>query len=284
MKVVWYGNPGQERPALVDNDGRLRDVGSIISDINPASLSSPAWQQLCEIKNIDALPDVGSEHDVRLGPCVAGVGKLICMGLNERAHSSEINVSGIKPTIFLKATSSISGPQDAVIFPKVGQKLDWEAELAVVIGTKCKYVSEGEADRFIAGFCILNDLSDRHWQADIRGNLTLVTQAKCFDTFGPIGPYLVTKQEIANPDALQIKLWVNGELRQDSNSRDYIYGVNRAIEFCSQFFTLFPGDVISMGSGPGNAFTWTKYLEIGDRVKASIDGLGTQEYSITAEA
>ncbi|CUT12719.1 24diketo3deoxyLfuconate hydrolase [Bradyrhizobium sp.] len=171
-----------------------------------------------------------------------------------------------------------------MIFPKVGQKLDWEAELAVVIGTKCKYVSEGEADRFIAGFCILNDLSDRHWQADIRGNLTLVTQAKCFDTFGPIGPYLVTKQEIANPDALQIKLWVNGELRQDSNSRDYIYGVNRAIEFCSQFFTLFPGDVISMGSGPGNAFTWTKYLEIGDRVKASIDGLGTQEYSITAGA
>jgi 2-keto-4-pentenoate hydratase/2-oxohepta-3-ene-1,7-dioic acid hydratase in catechol pathway len=285
MKLVRYGKIGHERPALVDGNGRLRDIGSIVPDIDNVSLASPAWAKLRSIEDLNALPEVASLDGVRLGPCVTGVGKVICMGLNERAHSSEIKAgAAANPIIFLKATSSISGAQDPVVYPKIGQKLDWEAELAIVIGKRCKYVKHDAAREVIAGYCILNDMSDRHWQTDQNGRMTLVTTAKCFDTFAPLGPLLVTPDEIDNPDSLQIKLWVNSELRQDFNSCDYVYGVNRAIEFCSQFFTLFPGDIISMGSGPGNAFTWKKYLEVGDRVKATIEGLGVQEFSVAAEA
>jgi 2-keto-4-pentenoate hydratase/2-oxohepta-3-ene-1,7-dioic acid hydratase in catechol pathway len=161
--------------------------------------------------------------------------------------------------------------------------MDWETELAIVIGQRCKYVEAASAHEVIAGYCILNDVSDRHWQTDHSGQFTLVTQAKSFDTFAPLGPHLVTPDEIANPDALAIKLWVNGVQRQDFNSSDYIYGVREAVAFCSQFFTLYPGDVIAMGSGPGNGFTWNEYLKIGDQVTASIDGLGIQEFSIVEE-
>jgi 2,4-diketo-3-deoxy-L-fuconate hydrolase len=165
MKLVRYGKLGQERPALIDPAGRLRDVSAIIPDIDSARLASPAWTALRDLGDETALPDLGSADGVRLGPCVRGVGKIICLGLNERAHSAAIKAgSDSKPIIFLKATSSISGAQDAVIYPKIGQKLDWETELAVVIGKRCKYVANGATREVIAGYCILNDMSDRHWQ------------------------------------------------------------------------------------------------------------------------
>lgn len=285
MKLVRYGQVGMERPALIDGEGRLRDLSSIIPDIDNVTLGTAAWNSLATIKDTSSLPDAGPADGVRLGPCVSGVRKLICLGLNERAHSGEIRAgAAAKPIMFIKASSSISGAQDPVIYPKVGQKLDYETELAVVIGKRCKYVERQSAMDVVAGFCIVNDMSDRHWQTDHNGNMTLVASAKSFDTFAPMGPFLVTPDEIEDPNALQIKLWVNEELRQDFNSNAYIYDVARAVEFCSQFFTLEPGDVISMGSGPGNGFTWKKFLQVGDRVKASVEGLGAQEFSIAAEA
>lgn len=284
MKLVRYGQVGMERPALIDREDRLRDLSSIIRDIDSVTLGSDAWRRLVSLQDPSILPDVGPAASVRLGPCVAGVRKLICLGLNERAHADEIRAgAAANPIMFIKASSSISGAQDPVIYPKVGQKLDYETELAIVIGKRCKYVEQRSAMEVVAGFCILNDMSDRHWQTDHYGNMTLVASAKSFDTFAPMGPYMVTPDEIDDPNALQIKLWVNDELRQDFNSNAYIYDVAQAVEFCSQFFTLEPGDVISMGSGPGNGFTWKRFLQVGDRIRASVEGLGSQEFSIVAE-
>jgi 2-keto-4-pentenoate hydratase/2-oxohepta-3-ene-1,7-dioic acid hydratase in catechol pathway len=283
MKLVRHGPAGQERPAAIDSQGRLRDLTSILPDIDSTTLGSPAWQRLLATEGLDALPDLGPSEGARLGPCVGSVGKVICMGLNERAHSREINHAAQPPTIFLKPTSSITGARDPVIYPKIGRKVDWETELAIVIGQRCKYVKADAAASVIAGYCILNDVSDRHWQTDYSGKFTLVTQAKSFDTFAPLGPWLVTPDGIHDPDKLPIKLWVNGVQRQDFSSADYILGVRQAVEFCSQFFTLFPGDVIAMGSGPGNGFSWNKYLDVGDTVRATVEGLGVQEFSIVAE-
>lgn len=285
MKLVRHGTAGHERPAAIDERGHLRDLGAIVNDIDGPSLASDAWRAFLAQGRLDALPDVGPAQDVRLGPCVGGVGKLVCMGINERRHTHQIGVtSGAKPTMFLKPVSAINGAQDPVIYPRIGQKVDWETELAIVIGQRCKYVEAARAHEVIAGYCILNDVSDRHWQTDHTGQFTLITPAKSFDTFAPLGPCLVTPDEIANPDALAIKLWVNDVLRQDFSSADYIYGVREAIAYCSQFFTLHPGDVIAMGSGPGNGFHWNEYLKVGDRVTATIEGLGRQEFPIVAEA
>ena len=283
MKLVRYGAAGLERLGLVDAAGRLRDLSGLIPDISSATIGSSAWSSLANL-DPDSLPEIGPEPNERLGPCVGGVGKLICLGLNERAHANQIQAgASTPPLIFLKATSSIAGAQDPVEYPRDGKKLDWEAELAVVIGKRCKYVTKKEARSVVAGYCILTDISDRHWQTDHNGRMTLVTTAKSFDAFAPMGRYLVTPDEVENPDQLPIKLWVNGELRQDFSSADYIYGVDQAIAFTSTFFTLFPGDVISLGSGPGNGFAWKSFLEVGDRVSASVEGLGRQDFSITAE-
>lgn len=285
MKLVRHGPPRQERPAALDSQGHLRDLGTIVTDIDGPTLASSAWRDFVANGRIDALPDLGPVRDARLGPCVGGVGKLVCMGINERSHTQQIGVaSAAKPTIFLKPTSCITSALDPVVYPRIGQKMDWETELAIVIGRRCKYIDAASAQEVIAGYTILNDLSDRHWQTDHNGQFTLVTQAKSFDTFAPLGPWLVTPDEIPDPDALAIRLWVNGVQRQDFNSADYIYHVREAVAFCSQFFTLHPGDVISMGSGPGNGFSWNEYLKVGDRVTAAIEGLGQQEFPIVAEA
>lgn len=284
MKLVRHGLPGHERPALLDSQGHLRDLGAIMADVDGPALASSDWREFVARGRIDALPDLGPVRDARLGPCVGNVGKLVCMGINERTHTQQIGVAaGAKPTMFLKPSSCITGAQGPVIYPRIGQKMDWETELAVVIGQRCKYLEAERAHEVIAGYTILNDLSDRHWQTDHNGQFTLVTQAKSFDTFAPLGPWLVTPDEIADPDALSIRLWVNETLRQDFNSADYIYHVRDAVAFCSRFFTLYPGDVISMGSGPGNGFSWNEYLKVGDRVTASIEGLGQQEFQIVAE-
>ena len=284
MKLVRHGLPGQERPAALDNHGHLRDLSAVVADIDGPSLASSVWREFVAHGRLDALPDLGPVADTRLGPCVGGVGKLVCMGINERTHTQQIGVaSAAKPTMFLKPTSCITSAQGPVVYPRIGQKVDWETELAVVIGQRCKYIDATDAIGVIAGYTIVNDVSDRHWQTDHNGQFTLVTQAKSFDTFAPLGPWLVTPEEISDPDALSIKLWVNDELRQDFGSADYIYHVREAVAFCSRFFTLHPGDVIAMGSGPGNGFSWNSYLKVGDRVTATIEGLGQQEFTIVAE-
>ena len=287
MKLVRHGAPGKERPAAIDANGRLRDLGGLIGDIDNEALGSEAWKRVCQlpVNELNSLPDLGAASEARLGPCVGGVGKVVCMGLNERNHALEIKAEeGRKPNVFLKPTSAINGPGDPVMYPKVAQKVDWENELAIVIGERCKHVQADAALDGIAGFCIMNDMSDRHWQTEpATGKMSRLVLGKAFDTFAPLGPWLVTPDEIPDPDALSIKLWVNDKLRQDFSSADYIYNVRETVAFCSQFFTLYPGDVIAMGSGPGNAFTWNEYLKVGDVVRGTIEGLGTQEFRIVEE-
>jgi 2-keto-4-pentenoate hydratase/2-oxohepta-3-ene-1,7-dioic acid hydratase in catechol pathway len=187
-----------------------------------------------------------------------------------------------EPVKFYKPTSSITGPNDPIIYPRVGKRVDWEAELAIVIGARCKYVEETDARKFMAGFCIINDVSDRYWQIDRGGGQA--STGKQFDTFAPLGPYLVTPDEMDRPDALSIRTWVNGIQRQDFSSADYIYKVDAVVAYCSKLFTLEPGDVIAMGSGPGNAAHWGgAFLNPGDVMRVEIEGLGTQENRIVAE-
>lgn len=283
MRFVRYGEPGQERPAIIDAGDRLRDISAIVPDIDGAALSGPAWSTLAAL-DPDALPDLGPASEHRLGPCVGRTGKIICMGLNEGTHSQEIGTDhSAGPTFFFKPVSAITGAGDDVLYPRIGREMDWEAELALVIGKTCKHVPEDEADSVVAGYCILNDLSDRHWQRDAKGKLNHVSTAKGFDTFAPIGPYLVTADEVGDANALDVRLWVNGELRQQFNTRDYIFNTRKAIAYCSQFMTLQAGDVISMGSGPGNGIYWGFFLKAGDRVRTEIAPLGAQDFLIREE-
>jgi 2-keto-4-pentenoate hydratase/2-oxohepta-3-ene-1,7-dioic acid hydratase in catechol pathway len=281
MKLVRYGEPGNERPGLVDSRSDIRDLEKVIRNINSDTIASPQW---CALKSVnpETLPNLGAMSKHRLGACVGNVGKIICIGLNEKSHSQQMGVDVQKePIFFFKPTSSITGPSDPIYYPKVAQRVDWEAEIGIVIGKRCKYVSEKDARAVIAGFCIINDVSDRYWQLD--KGFGQASTGKQFDTFAPLGPFLVTPDEMNDPDNLNIKTWVNGEERQNFNSSDYIVKVDGIVAYCSQLFTLYPGDVIAMGSGPGNGAFWGQFLKLGDVMKVEIDGLGTQENLIVTE-
>ena len=280
MKLFRHGPIGSEKPGVVDAAGTARDLTGVVPDIAGDVLSDAG---LARIKDTDlgALPTV--DADARFGPCVAGTGKFICIGLNYADHAAE---SGLdvppEPVVFMKATSAICGPNDPIIIPRGSAKTDWEVELAVIIGTRAKYVSEADAMNHVAGFAVTNDVSERGFQIERSGQWT---KGKSCDNFGQIGPYLVTREEVADPQDLAIWLTVNGETMQNGSTATMVYGVAHVVSYLSQFMTLHPGDVISTGTPPGVGMGRTpqRYLKPGDVVELGIEGLGQQRQDVIAD-
>ena len=273
MKLLRYGPAGAERPAMLDDGGTIRDLSGLVGDIGGVTLSDVAIERL---RGIDAAHLPAVDASVRLGPCVAGTGKFICIGLNYSDHAAETGATvPSEPIIFMKATSAICGPDDAIIIPRGSQKTDWEVELAFVIGRRAKYVSEADAMTYVAGYCVCNDVSERAFQAERQGQWT---KGKSGDHFGPIGPWLVTRDEVADPQALPMWLKVNGETRQDGSTATMVYGIAHLVSYLSQFMSLEPGDVISTGTPPGVGMGMKPptYLKAGDVIELGIEGLGQQ--------
>ena len=278
MKFLRYGEAGAERPGLLDRDGRIRDLSDHIDDLRGAVLGD-----LAALSGLDpaSLPLV--EGAPRLGPPVAGTGKMICIGLNYADHAAESGMAvPPEPVIFMKATSAICGPDDPIVIPRGSEKTDWEVELAVIIGKTAKYVGEAEAMDHVAGFAIANDVSERAFQAERQGQWT---KGKSCDNFGQIGPWLVTPDEVADPKALAMWLKVNGETRQDGSTATMVYKVPFLIQYLSQFMSLHPGDVISTGTPPGVGMGMKppRYLKAGDVVELGIEGLGSQRQDVVAD-
>ena len=280
MKLVRFGAPGQEKPGLVDREGRLRDLSGHVDDLRGAALSDDGLARLAAIDR-QSLPEI--QGDVRLGPCVAGTGKFICIGLNYADHAAETGAQvPPEPVIFMKATSAICGPFDPIVLPRGSTKTDWEVELAVIIGTAAKYVSQADALSHVAGYALTNDVSERAFQLERAGQWT---KGKSCDSFGPLGPWLVTRDEIPDPQNLAMWLTVNGEKRQDGSTRTMVYTVAHVISALSQFMTLHPGDVISTGTPPGVGMGMKPpcYLKAGDVVELAIEGLGRQRQEVIAD-
>ena len=277
MKLLRYGPQGHEKPGLLDAEGKIRDVSRLVGDIGGEFLLPEALERLRKIKS-SSLPMI--ETPVRYGPCVAHVGKFICIGLNYSDHAAE---SGAKvpaePILFMKATSAISGPNDEVVIPQESTKTDWEVELGVVIGQPAKYVSEKNALAHVAGYCVINDLSERAFQLEGTGQWV---KGKSADTFGPIGPWLVTRDEIENPQNLKLWLEVNGHRYQNGSTSTMIFGVAHLVSYVSRFMSLQPGDIISTGTPPGVGLGQKppKYLRSGDVIRLGVDGLGEQKQAV----
>lgn len=273
MKLVRYGLPGNEKPGLLDAQGRLRDLSAHVADIAGATLTPAGLQRLAALDPLK-LPLV--EGQPRLGPCVAGTGKFICIGLNYSDHAAETGATvPSEPIIFMKATSAIVGPNDAIEIPRGSTKTDWEVELGIVIGKPAKYVSEADAMDHVAGYCLINDVSERAFQIERQGQWT---KGKSADTFGPIGPWLATRDELPDPQRLPMWLEVNGVRRQNGSTATMVYGVRHLVAYLSQFMSLQPGDIISTGTPPGVGMGLKPpvYLKAGDVVTLGIEGLGNQ--------
>ena len=280
MKLLRYGPPGQEKPGLLDAAGDIRDLSGMIADVAGDALLPESLERLRRLDTA-TLPKVSGSP--RLGACVSGVGKFLCVGLNYSDHAAE---SGMKvpsePIIFMKATSAICGPNDPIIIPRGSEKTDWEVELAVIIGTKAKYVSEAEALRYVAGYAVANDVSERAFQAERQGQWT---KGKSCDNFGQLGPWLVTRDEVPDPQDLSMYCKVNGQVMQDGSTRTMVYGVAHLVSYLSQFFTLHPGDVISTGTPPGVGLGMRppRFLKAGEVVELGIQGLGDQRQDVIAD-
>ncbi len=277
MKLVRYGNPGKEKPGLIDADGKLRDLSGVIGDIDPSQLGDAAIAKLRRLKTAN-LPLVRGKP--RMGSPVKGVRKFIAIGLNYADHAAESNLPIPKePIVFMKATSCIQGPNDPVMLPKGSVKTDWEVELGIVIGTTARYVSQKDALNYVAGYCTINDVSEREYQIERGGTWD---KGKGCDTFGPIGPWLVTRDEVPNPQKLGMWLDLNGKRVQTGSTKTMIFGVAKIISYVSQFMTLEPGDVITTGTPPGVGMGMKPplYLKKGDVMKLGIDGLGEQEQTV----
>ena len=273
MKLVRYGNPGKEKPGLIDAEGKLRDLSAVVKDIGPEQLSDAALAKLLKLKT-DKLPLVRGKP--RMGCPVNGVGKFIAIGLNYSDHAAESGMPIPKePIVFTKAISCIQGPDDNVMLPKGAVKGDWEVELAVVIGTRARYVSQKDALNFVAGYCVSNDVSEREFQLE-RGSQW--DKGKGCDTFGPLGPWLVTRDEITNPQKLAMWLDLNGQRMQTGNTKTMIFSVAKIVSHLSQFMTLMPGDVVITGTPPGVGLGHKPplYLKKGDVMTLGIEGLGEQ--------
>ncbi len=273
MKLVRFGTPGSEKPGLVDESGTLRDLSAVISDVSGEALSQAALAKLAAL-DASGLPAVSA--DVRLGPCVGDVGKFICIGLNYIDHCEETGADvPEEPVIFMKATSAINGPFDPLIKPPNAIKMDWEVELGIVIGRETRYADEAEALESIAGYCVINDVSERHFQKERGGTWD---KGKGCDTFGPLGPWLVTRDDVPDPCSLDLWLSVNGEMRQQSSTRNMVFKPAFLVSYISQFMSLQPGDIISTGTPPGVALGMENpvYLKAGDTIELGVDGLGTQ--------
>jgi len=280
MKLLRHGPVGAERPGMLAPDGSIRDLTGLVPDIAGAVLSETGLAMLRAVDPM-RLPEVAPA--TRLGPCVAGTGKFICIGLNYADHAAESGMAvPPEPVIFMKATSAICGPNDPIVIPRGSVKTDWEVELAVVIGTAAKYVSEAEALGHVAGYAVTNDVSEREFQIERAGQWT---KGKSCDNFGQLGPWLVTRDEVADPQDLSMWLTVNGERMQNGTTRTMVYGVAHLVSYLSRFMTLHPGDVISTGTPPGVGLGLKppRYLKAGDVVELSITGLGTQRQDVIAD-
>jgi 2-keto-4-pentenoate hydratase/2-oxohepta-3-ene-1,7-dioic acid hydratase in catechol pathway len=280
MKLLRYGPQGNEKPGLLDADGRVRDLSGVVGDIAGETLSD---EGLARLRGLDVarLPEV--DPSVRLGPCVAGTGKFVCIGLNYSDHAAETGATvPSEPIIFMKATSAICGPNDPVYIPRGSEKTDWEVELAVVIGKRAKYVDEADALSYVAGYAVANDVSERAFQAERQGQWT---KGKSADHFGPTGPWLVTRDEVKDPQNLGMWLKINGETRQDGSTKTMVYGVAHLVSYLSRFMSLQPGDIISTGTPPGVGMGMKPptYLKPGDVIELGIEGLGEQRQTCMAD-
>lgn len=274
MKLLRYGMPGQEKPGILDHDGNIRDLSGVVPDIagetlSPSSLDRLRGIDLATLPRVEAMP--------RIGACVGQVGKFICIGLNYSDHAAESGMAvPPEPIIFMKATSAICGPDDGIEIPRGAEKTDWEVELGIVIGKEAKYVEEAQALDYVAGYCVVNDVSERSFQIERSGQWT---KGKSADTFGPIGPWLVTRDEIPNPQNLSMWLDVDEKRCQSGSTETMVYGVAYVVSYLSQFMSLQPGDVIATGTPPGVGMGLKPpvYLRPGNRVRLGIEGLGTQD-------
>ncbi|MEM1387597.1 MAG: fumarylacetoacetate hydrolase family protein [Pseudomonadota bacterium] len=282
MKLCRYGEAGAEKPGLIDEDGQIRDLSPHVSDIGGATLSDAGLDRLRAL-DIATLSVVKTTP--RLGSCVNGIGKFMCIGLNYSDHAAETGAELPEhPILFMKATSAVVGPNDDVIMPRGSTHTDWEVELGMVIGTTCKYVSEADALNHVAGYCVINDVSERHYQAKISGQWT---KGKSCDTFGPTGPWLVTRDEVADPQNLAMWLDVNGTRRQDGSTKTMHFTCAQIVAHLSTLFTLHPGDVIATGTPPGVGLGIKPdpiFLGAGDEMRLGIEGLGEQHQVVRADA
>jgi 2-keto-4-pentenoate hydratase/2-oxohepta-3-ene-1,7-dioic acid hydratase in catechol pathway len=280
MKLLRYGPAGSEKPGLVDHNGQIRDLGSVLEDLGPEHLSPERLQELGTV-GVDKLPVVSGTP--RLGTPYRGVGKFVAIGLNYTDHAAEAQLPvPAEPVIFMKATSCIVGPDDDIMLPRNSIKTDWEVELAVVIGTTARYVSEERALDHVAGYCIVNDVSEREYQLERGGTWD---KGKGCDTFGPVGPYLVTPDEVGDPQDLDLWLDVNGKRMQSGHTRAMIFPVRMLVSYISRFMTLSPGDLITTGTPPGVAMGMKpspRYLKAGDIVELGIAKLGRQRQKVVA--
>lgn len=277
MKLVRYGAPGQEKPGIVDAEGAIRDLSSLIPDIAGEVLLPESLNQLRHL-DLTQLPRVHGTP--RIGPCIAQVGKFICIGLNYSDHAAESGMAVPKePVMFMKATSSICGPDDDVEIPRGSEKTDWEVELGVIIGKPAKYVPIEEALAHVAGYCVVNDLSERAFQLEGTGQWV---KGKSADTFGPIGPWLVTTDEVPDPQALTLWLEVNGHQYQCGTTSTMVFGVAHLVSYVSQFMSLQPGDIISTGTPPGVGLGQKPpvYLRAGNTIRLGVEGLGEQHQRV----
>lgn len=280
MKLLRYGEAGSEKPGLLDADGNIRDLSAHVADIAGTALHPASLEMLSKL-DPKTLPVVSGKP--RLGACVAGTGKFICIGLNYSDHAAETGATvPPEPIIFMKASSAIVGPDDDVLIPRGSEKTDWEVELGVVIGKTAKYVSEDDALDYVAGYCVSHDVSERAFQAERQGQWT---KGKSCDTFGPIGPWLVTKDEVADSQNLKMWLTVNGKTMQNGSTKTMVYGVKYLVSYLSQFMSLHPGDIISTGTPPGVGLGMKPpvFLKAGDVVELGIEGLGQQKQTFKAD-
>ena len=280
MKLLRWGPKGQEKPAILDKQGTARDLSGLVPDIAGPVLSDTG---LAMLRGLDTanLPQV--PQDARLGPCVGQTGKVICIGLNYSDHAAETGAQvPPEPITFMKATSALCGPNDPIIIPRGSEKTDWEVELAIIIGTTARYVSEDNALTHVAGYAVANDVSERAWQMEHSGQWT---KGKSSDNFGQVGPWLVTRDEVSDPQALGLWLSVNGSKKQDGSTKTMVYGAAFLVSYLSRFFTLHPGDIVMTGTPPGVGLGMKppQFLKPGDVVELGIDGLGQQRQDVVAD-
>ena len=280
MKLLRCGNKNNEKPAALDKNGKIRDLSSKISDFNPETLN---FENLAKLQKIDleTLPEIS--NTTRIGSCIANPGKFVAIGLNYSDHAAETGAKiPSEPIVFMKATSCINGPNDDVIIPNNSKKTDWEVEIAFVIGKEAKYISEKDSANHILGYCVVNDISEREWQIEKMGQWV---KGKSHDTYGPIGPYLVTTDEITNINNLNLSLDVNGKRMQTGNTNKMIFNVNFIVSYLSNYMSLQPGDIITTGTPPGVGMGMKPqvFLKAGDKLKLSIDNLGEQNSKVVLE-
>ena len=280
MKLLRYGKLGKEKPGVLDSEGRIRDLSAHVSDITGETISPKSLAKLRKIK-IDTLPLVRGKP--RIGACVNGSQKFVAIGLNYSDHAAESGMTvPPEPIIFTKHMNCISGPNDDVTLPPKSKKGDWEVELGVIIGTKAKNIKRADAMKHVAGYCTINDLSEREFQIERSGQWT---KGKSYDTFGPIGPWLVTADEVKDPQKLHLWLELNGKRVQDGNTATMVYGVEYLVAYLSEFFTLMPGDIITTGTPPGVGMGMKpqRFLKPGDKMRVGIEGLGEQNQVVVRD-